>query len=382
MFFIIVFSVYAIGNTYLFVRGWQSLEILGQQRVWFAVLFWMVALLFIVFSILGMQGVSGTLFTVFYKIGSSWIAVMLYGFLILAVIDILRLAGWAVNIRPDFIYRNYLFSKAVMFGAFCLVLSIIIAVGNSNANRLHVIHKKIVIDKKAGQLAGLRVVMASDFHLGHINGQKMLARIVDVMNEQKPDIVLLAGDVFDSSPEPVIKKNMGAEFDRLQTKYGAYFATGNHEYIGERAMKNAKETILGYLSSHGIQPLLDSFVLIDSSFYVAGRKDRSSATRKTISEILHGIDPQLPIIMLDHQPYHLDEVEQAGIDLQLSGHTHHGQMWPLNYITRKLYEQDWGFLQKGKSSFYVSCGVGTWGPPIRTAGCSEVVVIDLEFRQQ
>jgi len=382
MFFIIVFSVYAIGNTYLFVRGWQSLEILGQQRVWFTVLFWMVALLFIVFSILGMQGVSGTLFTVFYKIGSSWIAVMLYGFLILAVIDILRLAGWAVNIRPDFIYRNYLFSKAVMFGAFCLVLSIIIAVGNSNANRLHVIHKKIVIDKKAGQLAGLRVVMASDFHLGHINGQKMLARIVDVMNEQKPDIVLLAGDVFDSSPEPVIKKNMGAEFDRLQTKYGAYFATGNHEYIGERAMKNAKETILGYLSSHGIQPLLDSFVLIDSSFYVAGRKDRSSATRKTISEILHGIDPQLPIIMLDHQPYHLDEVEQAGIDLQLSGHTHHGQMWPLNYITRKLYEQDWGFLQKGKSSFYVSCGVGTWGPPIRTAGCSEVVVIDLEFRQQ
>jgi len=379
MFFIVVFSVFALGNLYLFVRGWQSLEILGSQRVWFSVLFWMVALSFIVFTILGMQGVSGTLFSVFYKIGSSWIAVMLYGFLILVAIDILRIAGWAGNIRPDCIYRNYPLAKVVMFGAFCIVISIIIAKGNSNANRLQVIHRKIAVDKRAGQLTGLRVVMASDFHLGHINGRKMLAHIVNVMNEQNPDIVLMVGDVFDSSPEPVIKKNMGAEFDRLQTKYGAYFVTGNHEYIGERAMRNAKLPILDYLLLHGIQPLLDSVVLIDSSFYVAGRKDRSIGTRKTIPELLHHINRQLPIIMLDHQPYHLDQVEQAGVDLQLSGHTHHGQMWPLNYITCKLFEQDWGFLQKGKSFFYVSCGVGTWGPPIRTAGCSEIVVIDLIF---
>ena len=380
MFFIVVFTVFAVGNLYLFVRGWQSLEILGQQRVWFTALFWFAALSFIAGSLLGMQGVSGPLFRFLFTVGSCWIAVMLYGFLLLAAIDIVRLVGWAGNIKPDFVYRNYLLSKAIMFGVVFLVISTIIAVGAIHANRLKVTHVKIAMDKTAGQLTGLRIVMASDLHLGNIHDRKSLARIVDKMNEQRPDVVLLVGDIFDSSPEPVIQNNMGVEFERLQTKYGAFFATGNHEYIGERAMRNAKKTILDYLSSCGVQPLLDSLVLMDGSFYLAGRKDRSVIGRKTIPELLHGVDRQLPIIMLDHQPYHLNEAEQAGVDLQLSGHTHHGQMWPLNYITRKLFEQDWGFLQKGKSFFYVSCGVGTWGPPVRTAGYSEIVTIDLEFR--
>jgi len=380
MFFIIVLSIYAVGNLYLFVRGWQSLEILGQRRVWFAVIFWMVALSFIVVSILGMKGVSGLFFdSVFFMMGSCWIAVMLYGFLILLAIDISRIIGWAGNIKPDFIYLNYPLTKSILFGAICFVLTIILAVGYSNANRLRVTHIKIALDKRAGALTGLRVLMASDIHLGHINGRKSLARIVDVMNGQRPDIVLLAGDIFDSSPEPVIREDMGVEFERLQTKYGAYVVSGNHEYIGERGRHNAKNFALNYLLSHGIRPLQDSVVLIDSSFYVAGRNDRSAGARKTIPELLHNIDRKLPVIMLDHQPYRLDEVEQEGVDLHLSGHTHHGQMWPLNYITSKLFEKDWGFLQKGKSYFYVSCGAGTWGPPIRTAGYSEVVVIDMIF---
>jgi len=304
---------------------------------------------------------------------------MLYGFLILFAIDILRIVGRVGNIKPDFIYRNYLLSKAVMFGAVCLVMTVILAVGYSNAQRLRVTHIRIPIDKTAGQLTGLRVVMVSDIHMGHINGRKFLARIVDVINEQQPDLVLLAGDTFDMSPELVIKQNMGVEFERLQTKYGAYIISGNHEYIGMREDRNAIHAAFAYMASHGVQPLQDSVVLTDSSFYVAGRKDRSDGSRKTIHELLYGINRTLPVIMADHQPYHLDAVEQAGVDLQLSGHTHHGQMWPLNYIVSKLYEQDWGFLQKGKSNFYVSCGVGTWGPPIRTAGYSEVVVIDLIF---
>jgi len=379
MFLTIVLCVYAIGNIYLFVRGWQSLEILGRQRVWFAVIFWTVVLLYIVFPLLSMKGVSGALFDAFFVIGSNWIAVMLYGFLILFAIDIVRIVGWTGNIKPDFIYRNYLLSKAVMFGTVCLVMTIILAVGYSNKQRLRSTHVKIPIEKRAGQLTGLRVVMVSDIHMGHTNGCKFLARVVDAINEQQPDLVLIAGDAFDMSPEPVIKQDMGVAFERLQSKYGVYMISGNHEYIGARENRNAMHTTFAYMASHGVQPLQDSVVLIDSSFYVAGRKDRSDRSRKTIPELLHGIDFQLPIIMADHQPYHLDEAELAGVDLHLSGHTHHGQMWPLNFITRKIFEQDWGFLQKGKSNFYVSCGVGTWGPSIRTAGYSEVVVIDLKF---
>jgi predicted MPP superfamily phosphohydrolase len=202
---------------------------------------------------------------------------------------------------------------------------------------------------------------------------------VNAINDRQPDVVLLAGDTFDGTPEMVIREDAGVEFDRLQSRYGAYAISGNHEYIGEREKPDAVNTIFGYMASHGVQPLRDSVALIDGSFYIAGRNDRMAGARKTIPELLEGVDRQLPVILLDHQPYHLEQAEQAGVDLQLSGHTHHGQMWPLNYITRKIYEKDWGFLQKGTSNFYVSCGAGTWGPPIRTAGYSEIVVIDLKF---
>ena len=380
MFFIIVLCIYSIGNAYLFVRGWQALEIAGRQRIWFAILFWVIASLFVITQILRVKGASGTVFDFLFTIGSFWLAIMLYGFLILITIDILRIIGWAGNIKPDFIYHNYQISKVVIFGIFCLVSAVIIGMGYSNAYRQQITHLEIPIDKKAGQLSGLRLVMVSDIHLGHINGNKMLTRVVEKINEQNPDLVLLAGDTFDGAPDPVIKKNTGALFDQLQTKYGVYAISGNHEYIGNRENSEAVEKAFGYLASHKIQPLQDSVVLIDNSFYLAGRNDRMAATRKAIPELLHGIDHQLPIIMLDHQPFQFDKVEQAGVDLQLSGHTHHGQMWPLNYITRKIYEQDWGFLKKGKSNFYISCGVGTWGPPIRTAGFSEIVVIDLNFK--
>ena len=347
MFFTIVFCVFTIGNIYLFVRGWQSLEMMGRQRAWFAVVFLLVSLSFMVSQLLRVKGVSGTVVDVFFVTGSYWIAVMLYGFLFLFAIDILRIVSWAGNIKPDFIYRDYQLTKAIIFGAVCLLLSIIICAGYMNAQRIQATHLKIAIDKKAGQLTGLRVVMLSDVHIGYVYdmyGSKSLSRVVKTINEQHPDLVLLVGDIFDGSIEQVIKKDMGMEFDRLQSKYGVYIVSGNHEYISERQTQNAVNKTFDYLTSHGVQSLQDSVVLIDDSFYMAGRKDRSDRTRKTISELLHGIDRQLPVIMADHQPFHLDEVEQAGVDLQLSGHTHHGQMWPLNYITRKLFEQDWGFL--------------------------------------
>jgi predicted MPP superfamily phosphohydrolase len=204
----------------------------------------------------------------------------------------------------------------------------------------------------------------------------MLTRIVKTINDQRPDIIMLVGDIFDGDPETVVKNELETEFRGLKSKYGVYFVNGNHERIRDGEEKN---TAIDYLTSHGIQPLLDTTVLIDGSFYIVGRKDLSSRSRKTIYELLNETDRRLPIIMLDHQPYDLKEAEQASVDLQLSGHTHHGQIWPLNNITGKIYEQDWGFLRKGESNFYISCGVGTWGPPIRTSGYSEVVVINLKF---
>ena len=375
MFFRYLLFAYLIGCTYMFVRGWQSLEILGRRRIWFTVIFWIVTLTFVVMR---QRIVSGVLYDVLYPVGFTLLAAVLYGFLILLIIDILRIVGWAGKIRHDFICLNYKLTKAIMFVVVCLALSVILVAGYCNAHRPRTTHLTIAVNKKAGELKLLRVAMASDIHMGNIHGHKTIARIVNIINEQCPDVVLLVGDIFDGNPETVIRNDLGVDFRRLQNKYGIYIVNGNHERIGERESQNMS---LDYLASRGIQPLLDSAILIDSSFYVVGRKDRSTRTRKTIPELLNDLDRQLPIIMLDHQPLNLEEAELAGIDLQLSGHTHHGQMFPLNFITGKIFEHDWGFLQKGKTNFYISCGVGTWGPPIRTAGYSEVVIIDLELNR-
>jgi predicted MPP superfamily phosphohydrolase len=101
--------------------------------------------------------------------------------------------------------------------------------------------------------------------------------------------------------------------------------------------------------------------------------------RKDLSTLLQGVDKKLPIILLDHQPYNLSEAEKNGVDLQLSGHTHKGQISPGNLITKKVYEVDWGYEKKGNFNIYVSSGVGTWGPPIRTGSHSEIVDIYINF---
>ena len=357
----------AVGSAYMLIRGWQALETLGRMRIAFVVL-----LLFPVlsFTLARMRFVSGALYDVCHVIGYFWLVAVLYGFIILFIIDILRIIARFGNIKPGFIYRNYPRTKAIMFLIIFIILSAILTAGYFNAQLPRTTHLTIPIEKNAGQRTTLRIAMASDFHLGQFYGRKSIARIVNTMNRYSPDVVVFTGDMFDGNPEQVILKDMGAEFSRLQTRYGAYFVNGNHE---------RGRIAINYLSSRGIQPLVDSFVLIDSSFYLAGRKDRSSGMRKTIPELLHGIDKLLPIILLDHQPYHLEEAEQAGVDLQLSGHTHHGQLWPLNHITGTIFEHDWGMIQKGNTNYYISCGTGTWGPPVRTAGYSEVVIIDLVF---
>ena len=230
MFFRYLIFVYLIGCLYIFVRGWQSLEILGRRRIWFAVIFWAVALSFVAMR---QRIVSGALYDVCYIVGFISLAAVLYGFHILLFIDIFRIIGWTGNIKPDFIYRNYPLTKAIMFGMVCFI-SVVLVTGYNNAHRPCATHLTIAIDKKAGRLTSLRVAMASDVHIGNIHGHKTVARIVNTINELRPDIVLLVGDIFDGSPEPVIMNDLSAEFSRLQARYGVYFVNGNHERAGDR----------------------------------------------------------------------------------------------------------------------------------------------------
>jgi len=161
-------------------------------------------------------------------------------------------------------------------------------------------------------------------------------------------------------------------------KDGLLAITGNHEFIG-----GAKRTI-PYIESKGIRILKDEIVTIQGGIQLIGRLDRDSRRfygkeRLSLEELMKQIDKTKPVILLDHQPFRLEESEKNGIDLHLSGHTHNGQIWPLNYITRKIFELSYGYIKKGSTHFIVSSGYGLWGPRIRSGSRSEVLLINISF---
>ncbi|HYA48670.1 MAG TPA: metallophosphoesterase, partial [Burkholderiales bacterium] len=199
------------------------------------------------------------------------------------------------------------------------------------------------------------------------------------VNALDPDLVLLPGDIVDESVTAKEEEAMTSVFRGLRSRLGIFSVTGNHESYGDFARN------LSYLGTWGVRVLQDEAVLVDDSFWLLGRRDptalRRGEARLAVEEIMRkgGVDRERPLILLDHQPVNLAEAERAGIDLQLSGHTHAGQLFPLNIINKFIYEKNWGYLVKGRTQYYISCGVGTWGPPVRTGSIPEVVLIRMSF---
>jgi predicted MPP superfamily phosphohydrolase len=221
------------------------------------------------------------------------------------------------------------------------------------------------------------VAVASDIHLGTLVSNDKLKRTVAAINLLQPDLVLLVGDVVDEDLGPVLKRDLGATLKTLRPPLGVFAVTGNHEYIG------GVEKACQYLTDHGVTVLRDTVVEVGGVALV-GREDRSALRfmkleRKPLADLVRDLDRRLPLIVMDHQPFELEEAADLGVALQLSGHTHHGQLWPVNFITGAIYELDWGYLKKGDTHFYISCGAGTWGPPVRTSSRPEIVSIRLRF---
>lgn len=378
IFFGIVFSVYGLINYYILRRG---LSVIPES---YRTIYLVTGVFFVISFIAGrfLERVWISFFSdVLIWVGSFWIAFMFYFFLSLVIIDLLRFINFLIPFFPSFITANIEKTKRITALVVFVFVIITIAGGYINTRTINTRTYKFKINKYAGELSSLNIVMASDLHLGTILGKSFLNNLVDKINALKPDIILLAGDIVDEDLNPVIKNNVGEELVRLKSKFGVFAITGNHEYIG------GVEAAVKYLTAHGITELRDTSVKIDDSFYVVGREDRSvkqfsGRQRKSLSELLTGIDKSFPIIMMDHQPFGLNEASENGIDLQLSGHTHNGQLWPINYIIEKIYDLAWGYEVRGDTHYYVSCGVGGWGPPIRTGSRPEIVNLKIKFKAE
>jgi len=373
----IVTILYGLVNFYIYVRGAQAFIPGSTGKVWFTLVFWVIASTFILARILE-RTYPCALTGVITWIGSFWLAFLLYLILIVILIDISRILHFFFHIYPQFFFSDYSKTKMIVFIASVSTVSLIVAAGFINARNPRIKELNLHINKTVQGNKTLNIVMASDIHLGTLIAKRKANKLVAAINSLKPDIVLFAGDVVDEDLAPVIKNNLGANLVQIHADLGVYAIPGNHEYIG------GVEPAVRYLQDHGIIMLRDTCLKIDQRFYLIGRDDRDKSrftgnSRQELATVIEGVDRSYPIILMDHQPFSLEKAGALGVDLQLSGHTHHGQLWPLNYITTAIYEISWGYRKIGQTHFYVSSGFGTWGPPIRLGNRPEIVHIKLTF---
>ncbi len=376
IFFSIVLTVYSAVHFYIFTRLNQAIPDGSWFRTLFIPLFIFIAASYIVGQILERRKSSfvsdGLTWT-----GALWLGALAWFFPAIVMVDVIRLADYAFHFLPPEWYVNGTETKETIGSIGSAVVLIGMTYGFWNARNLRVRPLAITIDKKRNG-APLRIALISDMHMGTIIAKKRVARMVEKINSIKPDLVLMAGDQIDGNPHPVMELDLGKVLEKIESKYGVYAITGNHEYIGDA------EIACAYLQSHGVKMIRDSAVEV-AGVYLVGREDGAAKQfahldRKELSELMAPLDRSKPIILMDHTPFHLEQAEQNGVDLQVSGHTHHAQIWPFSYITKKIYEVSWGYKKKGNTHIYVSCGAGTWGPPIRIGNRPEVVEITITFR--
>lgn len=366
MVFLIMLAVIFLANFYVVLRLWQMMPptVLGRTLLVVMAVF-VVSSFFLTFFIGGKLPLAVTTFM--YKVGTAWFFIMLYLVLIFLVLDIVRLTRL---VPMGFMHGNWL-SMGIIAGIVTVILT---------AGYFRYLDKKrtelnIAVTKDIPEGRSIKIVAVSDLHLGYGIGMKELRRWISIINSENPDIVLIAGDMIDSNLRPLHENGIAGIFKEIKAKHGIYVSPGNHEYIAGIAPS------LAFLNDAGLTVLRDSTALVDNMVYIVGRDDLSNRSRKSIGELTAPLDTSKPVIMLDHQPYNLERAAAAGIDLQLSGHTHRGQVWPLSLLTDYLYEVSYGYLKKNNTNFYISSGLGIWGGKFRIGTRSEYVVINLKGQQ-
>ncbi len=379
VFLVVSLLLYVFLNGYIIKRGLQAFSSQSAGRLLFLVVFSFFILSFPLSRIINGQ-FSHRLSQILALPGIYYLAFMFYLFLLIFLKDLIR---WGCYLMRQSVKASSWLSvsNTVSFEAILSLSLIIIFLGHLNAIHPVVETLRLQVDKKADSRTGLRAVMLSDIHLGMYNRSNRLEALVRKINELNPEIVFFAGDIVDEAIGAEEEEKMVRLMKDIRAPLGLFACPGNHEYYG------GLEKNISYLERAGVQELLDKALKIDGSFYVIGRKDRAALRfgdrRASLPAIMAAdqVEPSLPLIVLDHQPIGLEEAERAGLDLLLCGHTHAGQLFPLNIINKLIYEKNWGYLKKGQTHIYVTSGAGTWGPAVRTGSRSEIVLLELSFRR-
>ena len=296
-----------------------------------------------------------------YEVANSSLIILLYLFMLFLVLDLGRL----VRLLPrTILYNNWGTTIGIV-----VLMTAIFTYGYFHYK--HKYREDIRLTTEKSMAKPIKLVMMSDLHLGYHNRREELRRWVDMMNEEHADAILIAGDIIDMSIRPLKEEKMYEEFKRLNAP--VYACLGNHEYY------SGEPDAQKFYEQAGIHLLRDSCAVVDD-LCVIGRDDRTNQHRKTLADIMKQADRSKFTILLDHQPYHLEQAERQKIDFQFSGHTHHGQVWPISWITENIYECAFGAHQRGSTRYYVSSGIGIWGGKFRIGTRSEYIVATISHQ--
>ncbi|MDR1723386.1 MAG: metallophosphoesterase [Tannerella sp.] len=353
--FIVILASYLLGNIYVFTRGLQAI---AHAPLWlrsiYIVVFWACVLLIVVMMLIrNSRAIAPNIGHILFLFGSGWLVFMLYMVIGLAITDLIRVFNHSFHY--GFITALILTVGVLIYGYW---------------NYQHPVKQVIDIDinKLSTGCDGLKIVAISDLHLGLGTDRALLRRTIAGINAEKPDIILIGGDLIDNSIVPVIKLEMWRELNELQAPQGIFMALGNHDYIS-----GIDKSIAFIREKTNICLLRDSVATLPCGLQIMGRDDRSHK-RLPAEDLQLLVDASKPLIIIDHQPVNLDEAERIGVDLQFSGHTHHGQVIPISWLTDKLFELSYGYQKRGVTHYYVSSGIAIWGPPFRIGTNSEYVV--------
>ena len=296
-----------------------------------------------------------------YEVANSSLIILLYLFILFLVLDLGRL----VRLLPrTLLYNNWATAIGIV-----VLMTVVFTYGYFHYK--HKYREDIQLTTEKQMAKPLKLVMMSDLHLGYHNRREELHRWVDMINEEHADAILIAGDIIDMSIRPLKEERMFEEFQRLNAP--VYACLGNHEYYSGEP--DAQE----FYEQAGIHLLQDRCATV-GDLCIVGRDDRTNQHRKTLADIMKQADRSKFTILLDHQPYHLEQAERQKIDFQFSGHTHHGQVWPISWVTESIYECAFGAHQRGDTQYYVSSGIGIWGGKFRIGTRSEYIVATISHQ--
>jgi predicted MPP superfamily phosphohydrolase len=369
MFHIYLTLAYTIPNIYVFFRI-KHLFISKGYKLWYTFIYVLLAALYPLSRYLPdneLNFISHILSTV----TGYLLPFYLYLFLAILVFDILLLLNFffkivSVERRKTYSFRVYALSALIF-------LSVAVVIGGIiNLNTIRVSEYQITLPKRNSNINHLRVAFVSDIHIEENLSLRFLEQFVRKVNALQPDILLYGGDIVEGDSENETSEAMESILKKVKTKYGTFGVVGNHEFYGGQ-----EEGV--FFRKAQIELLNDSIINIDNAFYLAGRIDQHFRNRKTLEEILQNNPADLPIILMDHRPTQLKEVSQTAVNVQFSGHTHNGQLFPVNFIIHQMYELSWGYKKIGDTHFFVSSGLRLWGPPVKTAGKSEIILVDIKF---